>query len=33
MTDSFIDPLPDEIIDAFYEAPIFPDKDHARSWD
>jgi prevent-host-death family protein len=24
--DSFFDPLPDEIIDAFYESKIFPDE-------
>lgn len=27
LPESFFDPLPDDIIDAFYESKIFPDKE------
>lgn len=33
MPDSFFDPLPEDILDAFYNGPIFPDEDEVRSSD
>jgi prevent-host-death family protein len=31
LPDSFFDPLPDEIIEAFYESKIFPDEERGCS--